>query len=270
MPVKKNILVAYLPNPKDLGILAKHHWYRIPASTKLIPRIVKEDDVRLIAFYQPKIFEKDAFAVRWYGKVKKIDQVRRSKLFPKEPRNEKSDNVYYKIRIEKLLRLPRAIFSQRHRRILFITTTLTRLKDAEEINDLFFESPIEELLWKKLRGSILKPERQYLETVKKRNFYLDFAVFCRNSKLDIECDGDTYHMEENAVRSDKKRDNILESKGWNVLRYTTEDLLYHLDDTVAQIKETVNTYGGVEDPEKKNNFNYLPSEEEDSLFSNFD
>ena len=264
---KKDILIAYLPSRADLAIAAHKHWYRIPASTTRVPVCVKKEYVRQIAFYQPKIFRDDSFAIRWYANVKKIRMVKRKKLFPDEPDNLKSNEMYYKIEIEQLMRLPKAIPSLRRRRILFINTTLSRFNKAEEINDLFIESPLEEKFWREFRKQEIRAERQYLETISNKNFYLDFAVFCRRSKIAVECDGDTYHNEKDSVQNDKRRDNMLESRGWNVLRYTTDDIVYHLDDSIKQVKDTINKYGGEEDPVDISKYKYHPTDDlSDSLF----
>ena len=187
-------------------------------------------------------------------------------IFPTEPFNERSNKLYYKINLEKLLRLPNAVKSLRHRRILFITTTVKKFEQAEEINDLFYGTPIEERLWKAFKRNRILAERQFMETIKQKNFNLDFAVFCKKSKIAVECDGDRYHLKEQAVRRDKKRDNLLESKGWNVLRYSTDELTRDLEQTVSQIKETINHYGGVEEPQKSKFIFYPDDDVTNTLF----
>ncbi|MBM2813955.1 MAG: hypothetical protein HW421_717 [Ignavibacteria bacterium] len=266
----KDVLIAYLPSYKDFRTLLDEHWYRIPTTSKTIPNMVKNGSLKLLALYQPKIFNDDAFAVRWYGIVKDIKVVKRSQLFKDEPKNPKSDYDYYKIEIEKLLRLPASIRSLRHRRIIFITTTIKRFEKAREINDLFLESPLEEQMWEEFKKCSIFTERQYIETVNKRNYILDFAIFCRDRKLAIECDGDTYHLSNESVKKDKKRDNELENRGWNVFRYTTEDINERFDDCIYQVKDTINRYGGLENPEDNSRFHYFPKDLGNSLFDNTD
>jgi very-short-patch-repair endonuclease len=113
------------------------------------------------------------------------------------------------------------------------------------------------------------PERQFLETIKQHNFYLDFAIFCKKLKLAVECNGDLYHMKDISVRKDKRRDNLLESNSWNVLRYTTYDLTEHLNDSVNQILETVNYYDGEEMPDKKSKYKFYLDKQKGSLFDEF-
>ncbi len=265
---KKDVLIAYLPTHKDLNIAVTKKWYRIPVKSQNVPTIVKNKGLKLIAFYQPKIFKMDAFAVRYYGIVDKISIKKRKHLFRNELKNEKSEDLYYKIQFDNLLRLPRPIYSRRHRRILFITTNLDRFENAEEINDLFFESPIEEKFWEALKRNEISAERQYLESISKSNYFLDFAVFCKKCKIAIECNGDTFHNKPENIKKDKRRDNSLKSKGWNVFRYTSEDINYHLEDSISQVKETINYYGGFEDTFENEVFQkYLLQSNNNNLFS---
>lgn len=263
----KDILIAYIPSGKDLAIAANKHWYRIPCSSKNVPLNIRNNGVKLIAFYQPKIFREDAFAVRWFAKVKQVKVVKRKQLLKDEPLNPKSDNKYYKIELEKLYRLPKSIISRRHRRILFITTTFDRFEKAEEINDLFLESPLEEKFWEEFKLNFIPAERQYMEAVGKNNFYLDFAIFCKNRKLGIECDGDTYHTDKKAVLEDKRRDNQLENRGWNIFRYSTEDVEYKFEESILQVKDTINRYGGLEDMKDNSDFQFSELQKDsDTLF----
>lgn len=269
--MEKDILIAYLPSLKDLQIALNQRWYRIPVKSHNVPLNVINKQIKLIAFYQPKVFKEDAFAVRYYGKVEEIKVLKRKNLFIDEPKNEKSEDLYYQIKFEKLLRLPRPIYSLRHRRILFITTTLDRFENAQEINDLFYESLLEEKFWHELKLNQISAERQFLETVSKTNYYLDFAIFCKKSKLAIECNGDSFHNKPELVKKDKRRDNALKSKGWNVMRYSSEDINYNLKNSIMQVKETINYYGGLDNSFNNEIFqNNLLKSQQGNLFSNFD
>ncbi len=262
----KNILIAYMPSWEDLEIAFRKNWYRIPVSTKIVPQIVKERNVGLIAFYLPKVFRDEAYQVKYYGHVTSVKIYKRKYLLKDEPLNPKSENQYYKIKFSKLLRLVNPIKSIRKRRILFIVTSLNKFECAKEINDLFIESPLEEKLWKEFKRIGIRAERQYLETIKSRNFYLDFALFCKSRKLAIECDGDRYHMGKEFVQMDKRRDNLLESRGWNVLRYTSNDIQHHLNHSVTLIKEAINHYGGLVRNDESE-YGFFPTKsEEPTLF----
>lgn len=47
-------------------------------------------------------------------------------------------------------------------------------------------------------------------------YELDFCVI--DKKIDIEIDGDQHYLDKKIVESDKKRNEFLEEKGWEVIR----------------------------------------------------
>jgi very-short-patch-repair endonuclease len=240
---KKDVLIALMNNKKDFAIAQEQGWYRIPV--KSAPQIVRDDNLKNLAFYQTKIFGEEAFSIRWFGEVKRMTIVQRKELFPDLQTDPKADNEYYKIEFDKLQQLSEPIVSHRLRRILFISTTLSRFQNAKEINDVFYESPIEETIWEVLKAEKIAAERQYLVGTDKQFFYLDFALFCKDRNIDVECDGDTFHSNPNDVKRDKKRNNLLESLGWSVLRFTTDEIFNQLKETVKLMKQTINRYGGL-------------------------
>ncbi len=115
--IQKNVLIALLPNRHDFKIALKQNWFRIPFNSKLSPQSVKNKKLKLIAFYLPKTFGDDAFRVKYYGIVNDIKIVKRTTLFKNEPINEKSDKKYYKIIFDKLLQLPKPIYSRKKMKI---------------------------------------------------------------------------------------------------------------------------------------------------------
>jgi very-short-patch-repair endonuclease len=244
-----------LNNPNDFGIAQDNCWYRIPL--KNAPAIIKESTARLIAFYHTKEFLKDKFTIQWFAEIKKISIVKREKLFPRELINSKTGQEYYKVEFHPLRKLIIPIVSLRPRRILFIPTTEEKFFGSKEINFLFNGSTLENKFWNAMMLKNIYPERQYFVTVSDKNFFLDFALFCKSRNIDIEIDGDHYHMNENSVRNDKQRNNLLESKGWSVLRFTNKDLDESLDSSINIVLETANRYGGIQDIKDPKKFNYL-------------
>ncbi|MFA5011122.1 MAG: DUF559 domain-containing protein [Ignavibacteria bacterium] len=73
-----------------------------------------------------------------------------------------------------------------------------------------------------------------------------FAAFCRKGNLNVECDGDAYHINKDKAIKDNKRDNYLTKKGWSILRYSTAQL-EDKDECVAEIREAITKKGGIED-----------------------
>lgn len=117
---------------------------------------------------------------------------------------------------------------------------------ADQINDLFDDSPLEDLLWRELKRLNIPAERQW--EVKTETFYyqLDFAFFCNVGNLDVETDGDTWHLQRDRVELDNRRNNDLESLGWHVLRFNTHAISEQRTEyCIPRIQETINRLGGL-------------------------
>lgn len=110
----------------------------------------------------------------------------------------------------------------------------------------------------RLREAGLLPERELHVEVsdpsapkrRGRHYFLDLAVFCRDRNVDLETDGDTYHARPETIRTDNERDDLLQANLWHVLRFNTEQILKRMDESMAVVREAVNRYGGVVQPEQ--------------------
>jgi hypothetical protein len=91
----KDTLIALLKYKRDLEILHKYRWYRIPVKSS--PQIVRENKIKYLALYQPKIFKEDAFKIQWYGKIQNISIMKRRELLPEEAVHPHAFEDYYKI-----------------------------------------------------------------------------------------------------------------------------------------------------------------------------
>jgi hypothetical protein len=67
--------------------------------------------------------------------------------------------------------------------------------------------------------------------------------------VDIECDGDLWHARPEAIPADNERDNLVQANRWHVLRFNTVQLRDQAEETVAVVREAVNQYGGVVQPD---------------------
>lgn len=236
-----DFLVALLNNKKDFSILQEQLWYRIPV--KNAPR---RWPPKWIAFYQTKVFDSEAYSVRYFGEVKEIKVATRIELFPNEPLNPKSSREYYQICLEKLEERPDPIPSYRPRRLLFIPTTYYKFNQAEQINDLFDDSPLEDRLWEEFKKLIIGAERQWALTIGKHHYRLDFALFCKNGFINVETDGDRWHALKRRIPRDNNRNNDLASIGWQVMRFGGDQILNHMDDEcMNKILKTINKLGGL-------------------------
>jgi len=131
IPPEARVLVCLVNRPCDLEIARWDHWYRIPV--KHAPREYLAD---YLAFYLTEKFGDEKWAVHEYAVVRGHELVRRLDLFPDQPEHPRAQDLYYKIQLGPLQRLPRPIPSLNWRRITFIQTTGDRLMHALEIGEL--------------------------------------------------------------------------------------------------------------------------------------
>jgi very-short-patch-repair endonuclease len=247
MSARGEVLVAIINNRLDFVKALEDHWYRIPISSQ--EKWLKDRwPPRWLALYQTKAFGKEAYAINYYAEVRDIRQVFRWHLFPGQPHDEKFNRRYYQLILEPLHPLQKPIFSRRRRRIVFIPTTRNRLFNAAEINDLYAESSLEDRLWAELKRLQILAERQELVTVKKRNYFLDFAIYCASGKIDVETDGDEWHATPEKAEVDNLRDNDLESVGWQQLRFTGRQIQEQMAEyCVPKVVQTINNLDGLEE-----------------------
>jgi len=231
-----------LKKKSDFAILKEQGWYRIPVEHK-----PKRWPPQYVAFYQPGAFGADAFRIRYYGRVSKIRKVLHRELFPSKPKGEKSEKLYYRIEIEKLEKLTRTIPSRVPRSVIFISTTWYKFFHAEQLNDLFDESPLEDKIWESFKTKKIFAERQWLERVRQNYYQLDFAIFCNKGKIDVEADGDTWHAQRERIDKDNDRNNDLEKQGWHVLRYNGKQILEETPKYLVEVQETINRLDGLKD-----------------------
>ncbi len=239
------VLVAILRDPADFQIAREQHWYRIPVAT-VHKRLLKRLPPTWIAFYHPKAFGDSAYGIHYYARVKDARQVMRESLFPDETPGPKAGTMYYRLGLGELKRLPHSIPSARRRRIVFIPTTWEKLMDAAEINDLYDDSPIEDLLYKELKRAGIPAERQEYVEAHGREYCLDFAVYCQRGELNIETDGDMWHANARQAPLDNLRDNDIETLGWRLLRFNGAQVREQMTAyCIPTITRAINTLGGI-------------------------
>ena len=203
--------------------------------------------VEYLAFYQPGTFDEDKCRVRYYGRKGTIDERKRIELLPNEPANKNRDERYYRIEIPDLEELSEPILNKRrHKRIpSFIHTTLHKLHNAEAIDDLFHDSPLEDELWHYLQTDGIEAERQHSVFKEEGGEYLlDFAVFCQNGNIGIECDGKWHYSTSEQIKKDNERYNDLARQGWSMLRFAKSQL-QNPKECLNEIKKTINANGGL-------------------------
>lgn len=247
MPKAGEVLVAILNNQHDLAIARQQHWYRIPVSS-MRKWLAKRWPPEWIAFYHTKALAPLSYGVYFYARVIEIRRTSRWQIFPDQPHDRRGNRQYYQILFEPLRLLPQPILSRRWRRIIFIPTTYEKFFSAVEINDLYDDSPLEDRLWVEFKRLQIDAERQEFVTAKSENYALDFAIYCRQSNLDIETDGDLYHANRERAASDNLRDNNLKTVGWRVLRFNTVQIREQMAKyCVPTVLENINRLDGIDD-----------------------
>ncbi len=241
MANSNSMLIAIVNNKRDLHIAQTQHWYRIPV--KSAPKNLEE--MSHIGFYQTKAFGDQKWSISYWAEIKKISLVTRSELLPLEDDHPRADEMYYRLEIGELKRLDKPIISKRGRRIVFIPTTLDKFRKAKEINDLFDESLLEDKLWEYFKRSGVHAERQFYVAEERSKYFLDFAIFCDEGKIDVECNGDTWHSQPETIAGDNERNNFLTSRGWSVLRFSGNEINENAADCLDKIKYTADRLGGI-------------------------
>lgn len=238
----QRVLVALLPTVRDWERVQSEGWYRIPK------RSAPPSNYDHIAFYfGAKAFGERAWQISHWAKVKNRQILLRRELFPEAFDHPRAEQPYWKLEIGELNALPQPIVSRRARFLVFLSTTLEKLHSAGELNDLWHESPLEDEMWSGLKRQGIEAERQWRLKAGKRNYCLDFAVFCARGGLNIECDGDSYHTDAEKSREDNIRNNALTGDGWAVLRFNTRQIVEELGDCLREVREVVSGRGGVQE-----------------------
>lgn len=108
----------------------------------------------------------------------------------------------------------------------------------QESNSKLFDSPWEELFYKKLKEKGVQTTPQLAI----HQYRLDLAIEGHNPPIDIEVDGEAYHREITGRRciEDVKRDIRLNLMGWVVKRFWVYELKYDMDRCVAEVLALVN------------------------------
>ncbi len=236
-------LIAVLNNRADLERARAEHWYRIPVHAA--PDGLQS--IRWIAFYLTKAFGPEKWSIRHWAAVLEIQRTTRLELLPAEVAHPRRQNLYYRLGLGPLQLRSAAILSRRRRRIVFIPSIWKKFTEALEINDLVHGSPLEDRLWAAFKQEQIPAERQWWEGDEVTRYCLDFALFCPERNIDVECDGDTWHINRESAAHDNSRNNFLEQRGWHVLRFNTAQLTNDLPGCVRNVTTLVNRCGGLID-----------------------
>lgn len=229
----KNVLVAVLKNKRDLNLLLKENWYRIPIAH------LPTRPFKYLAFYQPTIFGRQGKQIKYYAKVLNTQTKIRKDLLPSENEHPRASEQYLKIKVAKIKELAKPIKNIIPRRIYFGFITLNQLLKSKNILELYNIPPTEQIVERMLKRAGIKATSQYPTSVKGRRFCLDFAIFCPNKKIAIECDNKKAHRSPSQRLKDKIKDKTLRQAGWTVIRLKEDEIMSNLPSCLARIQKTI-------------------------------
>lgn len=238
----QTVLVAILKSCRDLEILLRHGWYRIPAAKMPVRAF------GWVAFYQTTAFGREGKAIRYYGQVRKRERLLRRELLPGELDHPRAGDEYVRLRFDAIRELRRPIVNRTGMRLTFGFTTLAKLERFRSLHSLFGVRPLEAIFRRLLRRRGIEARREHpIRSRRRVRYRLDFAVFCRRGRIAIECDGREHHAGRRRA-DDRRRDRLLRRRDWLVLRFSDEEILRHPEQCIDRLRRAIAKLGGLVEP----------------------
>ncbi len=233
----KIVLVGVLKDKRDLNILLAERWYRIPIAH--MPR----RQFKYLAFYQPALFGRRGKRIMYYARVLNYQIGKRKDLLPDEPNHPGADGYYLRFRLSKVKKLPCPVRNIIPRRISFGFTTLDRLLKSNDILQLYDVAPTEQIMKDALKRAGIRAVAQYYVSSGQKKYYVDFAVFCRQGSMAIECDNKKAHSGRYRQEKDKMKNAVLRRRGWTVIRLSERDIVSNLENCMIRVKKAIRKLG---------------------------
>lgn len=220
-----------IKNRRDLRLLLKKRWYRIPAGN--FPKRMFSH----VAFYQPASFGGSGKRIEYYGRVSGVKTVKRVGLLPEESGHPRAQDDYARISFKGIKKLARPVKNIVPRRITFGFTTLKALVSARNIIQLYGVPPTEQIVEKYLKKSGISALKEYPVSDKGRRYRIDLAVFGNRNKVAVECDNIKAHSGRMQEQKDKIKDSFLNRLGWKVVRLKEHEILERPDRCILKVKQ---------------------------------
>lgn len=148
------VLVAIIPNQRDLDIARLLGWYRIPL--KNAPKVIAVD---YLALYQTGSFgARDRWQIKWLAPIVGHELTTRDQLFRDQPDHPRANEEYFKLQLGGLIELPKPIPAGNWKRVTFFYTTMRHVRDAKELGDLPVHDQERPVLWAALRERASRSE----------------------------------------------------------------------------------------------------------------
>lgn len=227
------VLVCILKTPSDLAILQRERWYRVPVAH------APSRPFGYLAFYQPASFGKGGKCIRSYARVIRWRVETRRQLFPNEPHHPQAHAPYIRFRIGHIQQLRRPIRNIAPRRVTFGYTTLARLHASRDILQLYRVAPIEQMVGDALHRAGIVVIPQQVVIVGGTRVRTDFTILCRRGAIAVECDNTASHRSPTQRSRDAKKDVLLRSAGYTVVRLAERDIIADVAATVQRIFQEI-------------------------------
>jgi hypothetical protein len=233
------VLVGVLKRKRDLTILRREHWYRIPVSKAPLRKF------HYLAFYEPARFGRQGKCIRSYARVLRYHVGKRRDLLPNEPHHPSAGEDYVKIQIGRILHLPHPIKNMPPRRVSFGFATLKRFLTSKNILQLYRVAPTEQMVSRALRSAGIPAIPQYYVSGDKKRYRLDLTIVCRLGLIAVECDNLKAHSGIRRRMRDRDKDIFLRRHGWCVIRLTEHAIVSDIRSCVARVRRAVRKFGGL-------------------------
>lgn len=166
------VLVAFIPQPKDLEIARLLGWYRIPLRTA--PKVIAVD---WLAFYQPASFGKQQkWCIEWTAEVRGHELTTRAELFKDQQDHPRAGEEYFKIQLGPLVALPIPVKADSWKRVTFLYTTGERLLHSQQLNQLTVHDEERAILWKALRERAMQEQQYHVQDLPELPSSLDLLT----------------------------------------------------------------------------------------------
>ena len=124
------VLVGVVNRKKDLRIVCRHHWYRIPQ--KRMPGGVEAEYIAF--FLSGRVFGGPVGGIAYFARITGLELVRRRELLPDE--GKRPQEIYYKVQFRQLVAKDPPVLNRSRRSIGFLRTTWERFVGARTLADL--------------------------------------------------------------------------------------------------------------------------------------
>mgnify|MGYP000099898867 CR=1 FL=1 len=205
------VLVGVINRKKDLDILLKDHWYRIPQE-QMPDGIYAEYIAFFLSGTAANKFGKSG--IYYFARREGMELVYRKDLLPDEKSQwsrARADNVYYKIQFKQIEGKVPPVENPTNRRFAFIFTTWDRFVNASKIADLYSKNDyFVDRIYHALRDKQVRANRYYDAQRKETGHGASVRIICEKGVITGYTDNDFEDDDGIYLDSDRPDDEIFE------------------------------------------------------------